>query len=241
MQHDLNPGYVLTDGYPFKSLETFLTEEKLLPPDLAAEMARGWCLNLPKGSYAPVQSRTRVQMMRKSREELKLFLVEWIYFRSCCNESTGPGRHYYPHIRTEADFSQVYPDTPSIPDLPGAVLNQGDFHSLEAFFVHYRPSFLQKSFLGYIEEAYDEFVEPLNQLKKTLLKALATQLTPENREEEYKELEAQFISNCERMTTQWKLKKKLLSVDDKEQMFMDCVLSLGLPKKWSALLKPYRR
>lgn len=197
MEYEEMPGYVLTDGYPFKPLKTFLIEEKILPHSLCEKVACGWCLNLPKGSYAPVQSRTRVQMKQEIKEQLQHFLLELIYVRSCFNEKSGLETNYYPHMKAaNSDFRQVLPSRPYSTGIAESVLTKGDFASLEAFFVHYRPYFLQKSFLEYIHDGYRELVAPLEAIKFDLSQQIVADLTPENREILYPKLIFQFKIQC---------------------------------------------
>ena len=42
-------------------------------------------------------------MTKKTKEELQAFLLEWIYFRSCYKESSGPKTRYYPPFRKECE------------------------------------------------------------------------------------------------------------------------------------------
>lgn len=222
LKEDHKPGWVLTDGYPFKSLEAFLIEERILPAHLAKEVAYGWCLNLPKGSYTPVQSRSRVQLTKETKEQLQSFLLEWIYFRSSVEETTGPAARYYPHFQSVADFDQVYPYVPEIPNLEQAVLNQGDFRTLEAFFVHYKPAFLHMNFLDSINQGYKVLATPLSECRDRCLHALNTELTPTNRDKKYSELVIKFTQECTRLESEWK--KSLKAANGKEQKFFEQVL-----------------
>jgi len=220
-QHD-QPGYVLTDGYPFKPLEIFLVEEELLPPELAQEVGSGWCLNLPKGSYTPVQSRMRVHMTKETKKELKAFLLDWIYYRSCCSESSGPKRRYYPHFDSSCpEFYQVTPFARKN-NVPDSVFTKGDFTSLEAFFVNYTPSFLQKNFKKYIKESYENYVHLLIEKRITCKSQIRSQLTSTNHEVIYAELTRTFKKECGELEVQWL--QGLKASNKYEKMFFDQVL-----------------
>lgn len=214
-------GYVLTDGYPFKPLEIFLNEEELLPAELAQEVGRGWCLNLPKGSYTPVQSRMRVHMTKEAKEALKTFLLDWIYYRSCCKESSGPKKQYYPHFESACtEFYQVYPIARAR-EVPKSLFTKGDFSSLESFFVHYKPSFLQKSFKANIEEVYKLYLDTLLEKRRVCTRAIKA-LTSENRQKEYDQLVLVFQQECRAEEAKWSTGLK--SSNEYEQAFFDQVL-----------------
>lgn len=221
LQNEEDFGYVLTDGYPFKPLEIFLVEEELLPATLAAELACGWCLNLPKGTYVPVQSRMRVHIEKETKEELKVFLLNWIYFRSCCKEKSGPKTGYFPHLESPcANFESVYPAPRAVSNhnLEKNVLTQGNFSSMEAFFVLYKPAFLQKSFLEFVDEGYATLVRPLQEKKSAFLKV--RELTPESHDNS--KLNFKFKIECREIEEKWL--QGLIAKNHYEKMFLEVIL-----------------
>ncbi|HEY4832363.1 MAG TPA: hypothetical protein VIH61_07395, partial [Waddliaceae bacterium] len=234
MRASLNPSFVLTEGYPFKSLATFLKEEKLLPPELAMECSQGWCLNIPTGSYAPVQSRTRLQLKKEIQEKLRTFLVEWIYYRSLCQEGTGPQQRYYPHFHSEcSNFDQVFPGIRgknlTQEELKEGVLSIGDFSSLEAFFTSYKPSFMKKSFLSHIQKGYQTLVPTLQQHKNILNQVLDGDLKVERRDAQYTELVDEYRRRCRQAIIQWRAR---LSKKTKcEELFFNQILIPWFTKK----------
>lgn len=225
MKNSSAQGYVLTNGYPFKSLSTFLIEEKLLPESVAREFARGWCLNLPKGTYSPVQSRTRVQLSAEVREELKFFLAEWVYFATF--DSPQLYGDYYPHLKSSAsNFSQVFPGEKSFAmtneKLIEAVTKKGSFAELAKFITYYQPSFLSKSFLKHIEAGYKTLIPELLEHKKELERSLEKEVSAENKKERYALLQTVFENSCLDSFDDWK--SKLVPITPLEKQFFQTIV-----------------
>lgn len=234
MQAELSDGMVLTDGYPFKSLTTFLKEEKLLPAHLAADYARGWCFNIPAGFYSPVQSRTRLQLTQETRGQIQDFLLDWIYYRSFLEEEKGPSQLYYPHFKSVChDFNQVFPGIQGQDLTQGQVkegfLMRGDLSSMTAFFVHYQPSFMKKSFLTHIQEAYKTLVTQLEKQKQNLNDSLLG-LTTEGRSSAYNQCVDDYRKSCRQTFQDWK--SPFVSLSGYEGMFFTHILIPWFEKKY---------
>jgi hypothetical protein len=226
-------GYVLTDGYPFIPLANFLKEEKLLPDPLIEDFAKGWCLNLPKGSYKPVQSRTRVQLTDETKKQLKLFLMEFYYYLSFNAKTARPGKRYYPHFESTGPFDQVFPGETlhkfTNPKLLERALKTCDFQALEEFFLYYTPSFLQQSFFDYVNTGYNHLVANLNNAHAEFCKAL-NQLTVENRETKYQELLTIFHATCDQHFKNWN--ETLQPMGNMERIFFAEILKPWFENKF---------
>ena len=165
MTHDTAPGWVLTEGYPFKPLASFLKEHSLLPSELIEKYSYGWALNLPAGTYEPRQSRNEVVLTPEARNELKDLIRNWFYSRSFVPETHGPGTQSFPHFQSQNySFNPIDPrhkQTISNTDLRKEIRPDDLF--LENFFLHYQPPFLEKSFVSFMNDAFQDLVPQLQE------------------------------------------------------------------------------
>lgn len=154
-------GYVLTGGYPFKPLPEFLVEEGLMTKELALQCTNGWCLNLPLGSYTPVQSRSKIGLTKHVRLELQKFIAAWFYFY-------GRKVTMIPHFENKGGFEQVNLTLvkPDPFDLPLS----HDTRYLNNFLLHYK--FAKKSFQAYLQDGYENVVKKLVRLKLKILQEI---------------------------------------------------------------------
>jgi hypothetical protein len=198
LRHSQTKGAVLTAGFYFKDLETFLKEEKLLAPALAERFSRGWTLNIPSECYAPVQSRSRLRLFH--REELQKLIVEWLYYRLIIEGENSPAAPFIPHFKSSSgSFFNVIPYVPERKEpLDGS--SQG----LSSFFVHHRPFFTEgfpfPSFYACIQNGYQQMVNMLQKERDLLDMKLAQ---PDLDEEKYQNITSLFRNNCKLIFQRW--------------------------------------
>lgn len=167
--------YLTTGGVPFRPLGEFLREVNLLPLNLIPLINSGIVIDLPLGTYQPVQSRTHVKISDANKKKLRELLLEVVYWREL------------ERIQDDTDMLDSYLDNFSgaARDFYGLVLNPDDktkwdkiyknfiegsptpFVGKKLFFTNYQTrSVPKKSFYDLIDHGYKSLVEKLNQQKK---------------------------------------------------------------------------
>lgn len=167
--------YVTTGGVPFRHLGEFLREENLLPPNLLSLINSGIVVDLPLGTYQPVQSRTHVKMSDDNKKRLRAFFLEVVYWRELERVQDNPDMldSYFEHFSSPVgDFVQLVlnpQDNARWNDMYRKIL-QGEVISSvgkKLFFSNYTPlTRLRKSFYSLITDAYNNFANELC-VKKT--------------------------------------------------------------------------
>lgn len=66
--------FITTAGIPFCPLDIFATEQNLLPPSFIKQLGNGYIIDFAPGTYEPVQSRTKLQLMIPRNKIREIFL-----------------------------------------------------------------------------------------------------------------------------------------------------------------------
>jgi hypothetical protein len=182
---NVTPSRLTTAGIPFARLSQALAPLDLIPPNLLSLAATGLSVDLPKGAYEPVQSRTKVRLSETAREPLRRTLLDAIYAQAV-DEAKPPvtggalpasrqpnggprtARAMFQHAGSWASFEQVRVrrDEKFEDELLRATRDRESI-SASTFFTQYEPGFLQgsttPSFAAWIEEGYRTLVPALDQ------------------------------------------------------------------------------
>lgn len=170
-------GYVLTGGIPFKSMKYFFVEHKLLSSQLAEKLCKGWNLNLPVGSYTPMQSRTQVRLTPEFSNYLRWMIAEWCFWRAVVEEDSGL-RGFFPYLESKCGSFhdvRVVPNTNITNEELISQLQTEDESVLPHFFSHFIPiNITSVSFSQYIKENYTCLIEKIERHKTILNRELST-------------------------------------------------------------------
>lgn len=225
IKDDFVRSQILTQGLELISYSSFLKEQGILSEELASKFDMGWCLNLPKDSYTPVQSRTQVHMTKEAKEALSKFVLDSLFYRGIYEETYGPKQRYFPHFESySTNFRQVYPgflsSPPSQTTIRENLIKVGDTYSLELFYVYYSPHFLQdcpyKNFIDFIDDAYSHLIKPLEKEMGQVIEQLL-RLNIEDKIE-LEKIAQDFKKFCKKGFDKWiqKIGKQLESCKHKE-------------------------
>lgn len=203
-------GVVLTGGYPYKPLAQFLVEEGLIEdPKLARKCSVGWCLNIPAGTFAPTQSRSKLIFVESVRKHLRDFVMKCVYLQFQFKESMGT--KHFPHMDAEhSSFDQIDFTKKAPPDAL-------DLNHLEEFFTHYKIG--KYSFCLFIKHGYANFIEPLLEMKRQMNSKLAT-LQLKDLETTHALLKRDFSSAVATRMQLWKEQVlKMISLEEEQVLY----------------------
>jgi hypothetical protein len=168
-----------TTGIPVSRLQPVLEAMRLLPPNLLFEASSGLTVDLPKGSYAPVKSRTKLRWNPGVEEPLRRTLLDAIYARGIKDGDAASLERFFQHRGSRTGFSQVElsPREEHL-DTLRALAADGEDMPLNEFFTHYRPTLLEgsrtPSFAHWIEDGYRTLVSRrINPIRERLAQDVA--------------------------------------------------------------------
>jgi hypothetical protein len=168
-----------TTGIPVSRLQPVLEAMRLLPPNLLSEASSGLTVDLPKGSYAPVKSRTKLRWNPGVEEPLRRTLLDAIYGRGFKDGGDSSLERLFQHRGSRTELSQVMvsPREEHL-DTLRALAVEGEDMPLNEFFTHYRPTLLEgsrtPSFAHWIEDGYRTLVSRrINPVRERLAQDVA--------------------------------------------------------------------
>lgn len=168
--------YITTGGIPFRPLGEFLRDTGLIPLNLIPLINTGLIIDIPVGTYEPVQSRTRLKMSTHAQQKLQASLLELVYWHTLEQATSKTDRLacYFTHLNSHPnDFHQVMlnpEDQAEWTHMHQELQNGKIIPCIDKkfFFTNYTPLLAPyKSFACLISEGYQTLVKSINELAQT--------------------------------------------------------------------------
>nr|NGX58413.1 hypothetical protein [Chlamydiota bacterium] len=172
------PSAVTTAGIPFIPLVTLCEQYKLVPPNLLPEITRGIVVDLPKGAYQPVNSRTKLKLKPEVVEELRVGLANALYlamFEKAQKKKKSFGykegfNHLFPFFNSNGSASSIgqfrMKSKPKFWELYDQNCHKGEFFNRQLFMTHFKPQQMQEdaiqSFHEILEKVFDAIIPEID-------------------------------------------------------------------------------
>ncbi|OJU81438.1 MAG: hypothetical protein BGO10_01915 [Chlamydia sp. 32-24] len=161
IDHDCNiPSHVTTGGIPFIPLFTLVEQYQLCPPNLFLKIAKGLILELPKGTFTPVQSRTKIELSHEQQDCLRKLLANAIFycaFDEAFDHNKLDDCFLFYNSKATLDQIQLDINVDLYDDYVHSALKKKNF-SLQEFMTYFEPFVFdhlsQKSFYELVEYFY---------------------------------------------------------------------------------------